>query len=70
MYIIIFLKLKDQYSFDSTKNSLTIKSGSLFYSPNTFYQFVIQTSYLNMLFSQTLTIQLSNSSSVPIATLQ
>jgi hypothetical protein len=56
--------------FDSSHNALTINSGSLLYSPNIVYQFVIQTAYLNTVYSQTLTIQVSNSSTLPVATLQ
>ncbi len=58
------------FGFDSSHNALTINSGSLLYSPNIVYQFVIQTAYLNTVYSQTLTIQVSNSSTLPVATLQ
>ena len=58
------------FEFDSSHNALSINSGTLLYSPNIVYQFVIQTAYLNTVFSQTLTIQVSNSSTLPVATLQ
>jgi hypothetical protein len=71
MYLNEFLLFeKVQYSFDSSGNNLTISGGSLVSNSNLIYQFVIQAIYKNIVYSQTLTIQVSNLTSLPVASLQ
>ena len=66
----VFLIFKDGFSFDSTGNQLTINSGSLFYSPNILYQFLVKTDYLEITYSQIITLQIDPASVIPIASLK
>jgi hypothetical protein len=49
---------------------LTIKPGAFVYAPNVDYSFTISTTYLNVNYSQELTIQIDSSSIIPIANLK
>jgi UDP-N-acetylglucosamine transferase subunit ALG13 len=58
------------YGFDSSRNILTINSGSLMYNSLYSYLFVMETSYLNSVYGQAVLIQVGNSSTLPVATLK
>ena len=58
------------YGFDSSRNVLTVNSGSLVYNSLNSYMFVMETSYLNSVYGQTVLIQVTNSLTLPIATLK
>ena len=61
---------KDDFTFDSTDNILNIASGALKYSPSIIYQFTVATNYLNLIFSQLVTIQVDPLPVIPIANLK
>lgn len=62
----LFIKLLDSFLFDSSKNLLTLKSGSLFYVPNRQYEIYVSTVYLNVEYYQKVIINIKKPPILPI----
>ena len=57
------------YTFDSN-GGLVIKSGALAFVLNREYEFLIETTYLSTVYSQTITVSIQNVPTVPLVTLK